>query len=45
MGYPRWRGAFYPKGLQTSDVLAYFNNDVRGYAPRDAARPREPVGV
>ena len=26
------------------DVLAYFNNDVRAYAPRDAARLRELVG-
>jgi uncharacterized protein YecE (DUF72 family) len=32
-----WRDA----GL---DVLAYFNNDARGYAPRDASRLRELVG-
>jgi len=25
-------------------VLAYFNNDVHAYAPRDAARLRELVG-
>jgi uncharacterized protein YecE (DUF72 family) len=32
-----WRGS----GL---DVLAYFNNDAHGYAPRDALRLRELVG-
>ncbi len=32
-----WRG-------EGRDVLAYFNNDVPAYAPRDAARLRELVG-
>jgi uncharacterized protein YecE (DUF72 family) len=40
----RWAGRIRGWRDEGRDVLAYFNNDVRAYAPRDAARLRELVG-